>query len=164
MSAPETKGPDGKRRLPLLPKTEVAQEGDEERPPWHWAAIGAAAIFVFWLPLAFLANAALARVHGGAEVDQVPRAVQALMVGVNLLAFALASFAAGLLVGRFGGKAGPREATLAGLGAATIAWMIGIWGAQAGLLIGAMLLALLVAVSAGSARLGGSLGLRSRKA
>ena len=164
MSAPETKGNDGKRRLPLLPKVEVAQEGDEERPPWHWAAIGTAAIFVIWLPLAFLTNAALSRVHGGAEVEQVSRAVQWLMVGANLLAFALASLAGGLLVGRFGGQAGPREATVSGLGAATIAWMIGIWSASAGYLIGALLLALLVVVSAGSARVGGALGLRSRKA
>lgn len=164
MSAPEPKAPDGKRRLPLLPKVEVAVEGDEERPPWHWSAIGTAAIFVTWLPLAFLANAALARVHGGATVEQVSRTVQWLMVGVNLLAFALASLAGGALVGRFGGKAGRREATVAGLGAATIAWMMGIWSASAGYLIGALLLALLVAVSAGAARLGGALGLRSRKA
>lgn len=163
MSAPETKGPDGKRRLPLLPKVDDAPEGDEERPPWHWVAIGMAAIFVAWLPLAFVANAALSRLHGGAEIDQVPRSTQASMVGLNLLAFALASFAGGLLVGRFGGKAGVKEATLGGLATATAAWMIGIWGAQAGPLVGALLLALLVAVSAGSARFGGALGVRGRK-
>jgi hypothetical protein len=50
-----------KRRLPMLPKVEVADESDEDRPPWHWSAIGAVAIFIAWLPLAYIVNGPLGR-------------------------------------------------------------------------------------------------------
>ncbi|MFO0762935.1 MAG: hypothetical protein U0359_41245 [Byssovorax sp.] len=163
MPTPETKGPDGKRRLPLLPKVEVGDEGDEDRPPWHWSAIGVAAIFLLWLPLAALINAALARLAPAADPATVPRSTQALLVGGNLLGFALACLGGGLLVGRFGAKAGPREAMVSGAAAATLAWILGVTGAHAGPAIAALLLLLLAAVGAGAARLGGALGVRARK-
>ncbi len=41
-----------------------------------------------------------------------------------LLAFAIACFAGGFLVGRFGAKAGAKEATVAGFLAAAVAWAL----------------------------------------
>jgi tRNA-(ms[2]io[6]A)-hydroxylase len=54
-------------------------------------------------------------------------AAKRLLVGVAslgplALSYALATVSAGALVGRFGGKAGRREASLAGLLAAGVAW------------------------------------------
>ncbi len=145
-----TSGPDKKRHLPLLPKVEVAAEDDEDRPPWHWSAIAALGVFVFWLPLILALNGALPG----------PGAV---WVSLNAAAFALACAVSGFLVGRYGGKAGPREAMVGGAAAAATAWLAAATQGMRGPLTWALLLAVLVALGGGAARAGGALGLARRK-
>jgi tRNA-(ms[2]io[6]A)-hydroxylase len=152
-----------KRRLPLLPKTEVAAEGDEDRPPWHWTAIGAVGVFVVWLPLAFVVNGALGRALGG-DVTAMSASARAMTAALNVVAFALGCFAGGFVVGRFGGRAGRREATASGLAAGAIAWALAaLEGARSGWLIWALLLVAVAAIGAGAARIGGGIGLARRK-
>src|SRR5437764_5330805 len=122
-----------KRKLPVLQPPPPSQSPDEgpERPPWQWIGFGTVAIFVAWLPLAWLAErvsrAAVARVLAGEPLsgEDAARTVAALdaagrarlgvaMVVPNLAALGLAAFAGGWLVGRYGAGAGAREATLAG--------------------------------------------------
>ena len=146
-----TSGPDKKRHLPLLPKVEVAVEGDEDRPPWHWSAIGALGVFVFWVPLILMVSAVLP-------------GPGALWVTLNAAAFALACFGSGFLVGRYGGKAGRREAMVGGAAAAATAWLAAATQGMRGALTWALLLAVLVALGGGAARLGGALGVAGRKA
>jgi MFS family permease len=143
-------GPDNKRHLPLLPKAEVAVEGDEDRPPWHWSAIGAIGVFVFWLPLILAINGVLP-------------GPGAAWVALNAAAFALACFVSGFLVGRYGGKAGPREAMVGGVAAAATAWLAAATQGMRGPLTWVMLLAALVALGGAAARAGGALGHAGRK-
>jgi tRNA-(ms[2]io[6]A)-hydroxylase len=156
--------PDGKRRLPLAPRTDVADEADEDRPPWHWSGFGAVGVFVLWAPLAFIVNGTLA----GAAVDV---RWQVATIALNAAAFALASFGAGFLVGRFSGKAGRREATVAGFAAAAVAWAFTValtvtQGMRANVLTvvtWALILAALTGLGAGAGRAGGALGVRRRR-
>jgi len=148
--------PDKKRRLPLLPRAEVAVESDEDRPPWHWSAIGAVGVFVLWLPLAILVNGPLA---GSAPAGGASRA----SVALNAAAFALACFTSGFLVGRFGGKAGRREAMVGGAAAGATAWLIGTTQIVQGWGIWLVFLAVLVVFGGGAARAGGALGVSWRK-
>jgi tRNA-(ms[2]io[6]A)-hydroxylase len=145
---------------------EVAQEGDEDRPPWHWSAIGTVAIFMAWLPLAFMVNGALSRLAPGDAVAVSP-AARAAMVIVNLAAFALACFGGGFLVGRFGGQAGRREATVSGFAAASIACVLTatrtFQASVAAVVVWLLLLGALIAVGAGASRAGGDLGLKKRR-
>jgi len=145
-----TPPPDQKRRLPLLPRADV-DEVDEDRPPWHWSAIGAVAVFVFWLPLILAVGAAVA--GPGASWGSL-----------HLASFVLASFGSGLLIGRFGGKAGRREAAVGGAAAGATAWLVAVTqGAPGGILVWLLLLALIAAVGGGAAFAGGALGLARRK-
>ncbi len=51
-----------RRQLPILNQKMAPPAGAgpglegevEDRPPWHWAAIGALLVFVLWLPLAMV--------------------------------------------------------------------------------------------------------------
>ncbi len=162
-----TSKPRERVHLPVLGSA-PPEPGDEERPPWHWSAIGAVAIFLAWLPLAagasYLAARSLEAAPPG-EVATLSLRARALMVGSHALAFALASFAGGFLVGRFGGKAGPKEAAAAGLFAATLAWALAAaqpGGAGPGAIAWALILAAVVAIGAGAAWAGGRVGLRGR--
>jgi len=146
-----------KRRLPLLARAEVAEESDQDRPPWHWSAIGAAAIFLAWLPLAYVVNGPI----GEALSGRASAAIAA--VALNVTAFAVASFGGGYLVGRFGGRAGVKEATVCGVVAATIAWLLAAIQARSGVLVWLMLLTGMAMIGAGSSRVGGAFGLRGRK-
>jgi MFS family permease len=154
-----------KRRLPLAPGMSAVEDDDAERPPWHWSAIGAVAILLAWLPLAYIVNGVLSRVlAGAADPASAPPGVRAAMVALNLAAFAIACFAGGVLVGRYGGQAGKREATGAGFGVAAVAWALtAAIQARSGLLTWSLLLLVLGAIAGGSARAGGALGLRLRK-
>jgi MFS family permease len=146
-----------KRRLPMLPKVEVADESDEERPPWHWSAIGAVAVFIAWLPLAYIVNGPLGRLFDGGAAAPIAA------VALNVAAFAAAAFGGGYLVGRFGGRAGVKEATVCGVAAAVIAWALAVVQARSGVLVWIMLLTGVAMIGAGSARFGGRAGLRGRK-
>ena len=117
---------DGKRRLSVI------QEGESEegRSPQQWTLIGAGAILLFCVPLAMLAAALTKSVTVAYLPEGTGRTIQeawlALAPGVRLKlslvmllapisSLALAAVAGGALVGRFGGRAGTTEATMAGL-------------------------------------------------
>lgn len=146
-----------KRRLPMLGKVEVAHESDEDRPPWHWSAIGAVGVFLAWLPMAYIVNGPLGGLFSGGMVAKVAA------VALNIAAFVIGSFAGGYLVGRFGGRAGVKEATVAGVAASALAWALAAAQARSGLLVWIMLLTGMAMLGAGAGRVGGAVGLAGRK-
>jgi MFS family permease len=157
--APE---PAPKRKLAVL-QSSAGDDDGEERPPWHWVALGTVAIFIAWLPLAGLVNTLLRRMLDRLGDAGTPPSIQAAMVGLNVLAFVLAGAAGGFLVGRFGGRAGRREATASGVVVAAIAWAVAVaQGAPAGVLGWAMLLVVMATLGGGASCAGGRAGLRGR--
>ncbi len=114
----------------MIQPREGGENEGEERPPWHWIGFGAVAIFATWLPLAYAAQlvalrATEARFGSNATEAEVSLAIAAMSGAERLrltasqalphvLALAIAAFAGGFLVGRFGQKAGPRQAAAAG--------------------------------------------------
>lgn len=151
-----------KRRLPVL-KTEaqVEAEAEDDRPAWHWAAIGTVAVFLAWLPLLYVAHALLGAMLPS-EPSSAPPRLQAALIGADLLAFAIAGFAAGFLVGRVGKLATKREAMVSGISAAVLAWLVGVVGLTERPLAWALVLVVLVLVGGGSARFGGARGVKAR--
>ncbi|MGK3985056.1 hypothetical protein WME99_18555 [Sorangium sp. So ce136] len=157
-----TPGPE-KRRLPVLQSS--GDDEGEDRPPWHWIALGTVAMFIAWLPLAGLVNTLLRRMLERAGDAGAPTWVRFAMVGLNVVAFALAGVAGGYLVGRFGGRAGRREAAASGAVVATLAWALALAeGAPPGALVWALLLVVMVAIGSAASYAGGSAGLRARSA
>lgn len=174
--------PAPKRRLPIVSNSGggSASSGgggadeEQDRPPWHWSVIGAAAIFLAWLPLTMLASYATAGLvaRAGDGVDpsaagaDVPAHVPIVIVAMPTLAFGIASFAGGFLVGRYGGKAGKKEATVAGFLAAAVAWALAasqpVVGPGPGALAWALILVTIAAIGAIVAYAGGRWGLRRR--
>lgn len=159
-AAPPTPAP--KRRLPVL-KTEAQAEAEAEddRPPWHWAAIGTVAVFLTWLPLLYVAHALL-RSMVPSEPSSAPAPLQATLIGADVLAFAIACFAAGFLVGRVGKLATKREAMVSGIAAAALAWLVGVAGLAERPIAWLLVLVVLVLVGGASARFGGARGVTSR--
>jgi tRNA-(ms[2]io[6]A)-hydroxylase len=99
----------------------------------------------------------------GVDGAGAPPRMQVAMVALNALAFAAAAGAGGFLVGRFGGKAGQREATASGVLAGGIAWALALaQGAPAGALGWALLLVVMATLGGGAAYGGGRVGLRRR--
>ncbi|MCU0653828.1 MAG: hypothetical protein MUF64_00570 [Polyangiaceae bacterium] len=135
-----------RRQLPILnqklapPAGSIpGVDGEEERPPWHWSAIGAVLVFALWLPLAmvgqWLSSRLLLALVPGGSAQQIEGylagatasarlGVKAATAGPPLLCFAAACLAGGAMVGRFGGKAGTKEAAVGGLVAASTAWAL----------------------------------------
>lgn len=127
------------RRLPVLQNQAPEDEAAAARPRWHWALIGGGLIFTMWIPLAIVAEW-IARVLSASLVDVAdPQALArfsreaspsqravlvAAVVGPVALSFVLACLAGGALVGRFGGRAGAREAALGGVVAALASWLV----------------------------------------
>lgn len=150
-------------------------EADAERPPWHWSAIGAVSVFLVWGPLAMLAEAIGARLVGSAFDASDPASVAAhlasaaplersrfwiAVIGLPASSFVVAAALGGALVATFGGKAGLREATVAGVAAAVIVWAlaavrVGLVGSLATLVVVALL-------GAASAWAGAAIALRVR--
>jgi tRNA-(ms[2]io[6]A)-hydroxylase len=130
-----------RRRLPVLssssPSSSESNADDETRPPWHWVGFGTVAIFAAWLPLAYVAGAVsakmmAARFGADASKDAIDLALRAMTSGEraqimatvalpNVLGLALAAFAGGVVVGRFG--AGPYPARVAALSGAVTAFI-----------------------------------------
>lgn len=115
-----------KRRLPVIQEPKGApkggsgndaDEGDEERPPWQWGFFGAVAIFFFWLPGSMIAQALATRLVGDPQAAAAHGmgAIYLKLVLPHAVALALASVGGGFIVGKFGGKAGTREAVMAGV-------------------------------------------------
>lgn len=172
-----------RRQLPILNQkmapaagTVAPPEEDDDRPPWHWSAIGAVLVFTLWLPLAmagqWVSRQLLLGLVPGGSTSQVGEfltnastsaqlSVKVAMVGPPLTSFAFACISGGALVGYFGGKAGRKEATVGGLVAATTAWAL----TAAGVGLGAawMLWPPVAVLGSGFALLGGYLGERRRR-
>ncbi|MCC6525169.1 MAG: hypothetical protein IT373_21125 [Polyangiaceae bacterium] len=175
------KDADGKHRLPVLKGASPAPDEPPPRPPWHWVVLGAVGTLLAWLPLAWVGGrvteAVLTDAFAGATTAEDVAALvdgmssskkwllYAVVVGMPGLALGFAAVLGGLLVGRFGGAAGKKEATLAGVAAALLASVVvarglidsngfGVWLGTAGI----------IAVIAGaSGHVGGALGLRLRR-
>lgn len=115
------------RKLPVLRET----AGDERpRPPWRWVVAGVVLTLSLFAPAAIAAAAmgrrASAYLAPGATADEAARALApgaspsrflawiVVAAALPLFGFALASGVAGAVIGRFGGKAGVREATASG--------------------------------------------------
>lgn len=162
------------RRLPVI---QSSPDEGEPRPPSHWVAIAAALALALWAPLVLLAlplgRAIAARVAGVDDVSQLATAattspalraaVAAALIVPVLASLALAAGATGAIVGRFGGRAGAREAVLGCTLAALVAWGMSVsggalrpWPVAA---VTALLLGALAAVFAG---LGARIGPRRR--
>src|SRR5262249_21150257 len=114
------------RRLPVLQGDSTS---DDDRPAWHWVVIGFLFAFSIWAPLAMLASwggeQIVRRILGDLPPDELGlELAQASSVdrfwlwfgltGAPIVAYTFSCWAAGALVGRFGGKAGPKEAARAG--------------------------------------------------
>ncbi len=151
------------RRLPVLQSKN--DEPEEPRPAWHWVGFGAVAIFVAWLPLAYLAEnmgrkLATARL-GGAALESVSRnerlAVLARVAVPQILALAVSGAFGGFLVTKFGQNTKRRDAAFAGLSVGVLA--LGLTYSQVGFSLAALLVPILACASAAA---GGALGARRR--
>ena len=108
------------RRLPVLQSS--SDEG-ASRPPWHYLVIGAGFTITLWLPLAVVGTWAGALLNSWAPRSAV------LQVAPLMLTFLVACLASAVFVGRFGGKAGVREAILGNLlGSAVVLGLAGLGG------------------------------------
>jgi hypothetical protein len=121
------------------------------RPPWQWVGFGAVAIFVVWLPLAFVAGVVASRLGGMAEAP----VASFLVLAAGL---AIGAVAGGFVVGRWGtAGVGVRESALAGLTAALVATALSL--GSPGALAGALPT---IVVAVGFSTLGGWLGTRPK--
>jgi len=154
-----------KRRLPVV---QTGEPAEEPRPAWHWVGFGAVAIFIVWLPLAYLAEALGRRLTAGilgpageshfSELSRSERlAVLARIAVPQGFALVLAAMAGGFLVTRFGQKTTPRDAAFAGLSVGALA--LGLTFAQAGFSLAGLVVPV---VATGAAAAGGALGRRKR--
>ncbi len=139
-----------------------ARDGPEEvRPRWQWVSFGALAILVVWVVLASATQLAVSALAGhGTPEDEVGSRSVALGAVVLVLrsgSLALAGWAGGFLLGRWGQSVGVRESATAGLVVASFAVTLS-W-AQGGVVWGA-LLALPLAM--GPAAIGAWMGRRAR--
>ncbi len=166
------------RRLPVLQNQAPEDEAAATRPPWHWALIGGGLIFTMWIPLAILAEwiarvlsahlvdvgdpGAMARFNQQASPSQ--RAMLVIfVVGPVALSFVAACLAGGALVGRFGGRAGVREAAFGGVVAALASWVVAaLAGSLSPWLLAVAALVVLGAVGGLIAGAGGRFGVGRR--
>jgi putative Mn2+ efflux pump MntP len=134
-----------KRHLPIVQSND--SDAGPPRARWQWVGFGVLAIFVVWLPLEAAASATSA---GSLPVFAL------LSIGV----LAVASFAGGFMVGRWGGPdVGPRDAALSGLVAAVVA--IALSWVSSGIVVEALLV---IVASVPMAAWGGNMGKRARHA
>lgn len=147
------------------------REEDQDRPPWQWSIIGAVAVFLAWLPLAALLNTLVARaLRSAAPPDSADISAaatplaRAVIMGANAFCFAIAALGGGYLVGRFGGRAGVRQAMTSGLVAAVVAWLLAAaQSPEKSPLVWIPLVLLLAGLGGGAAYLGGRLGRRAAR-
>jgi hypothetical protein len=167
-----------KHRLPVVnapaPSRSPEPQPEEAHPAWHWIGLGTVAVFVAWLPLSYFAErirrwATEGWLGAPATPEDAARAIAALgaaqraelgllMAAIHGAALAIAAFAGGLFVGRYGGDTiGAREASLAGLTAALLASALA-WSGLSWVPLVA------IALAAASAFAGGRAGVARRPA
>jgi hypothetical protein len=138
-----------KRRLPVLQSEAPEDAAAARRPPWQWVFIGAGFVLTIWVPL-MIVGLWLARALAFAPLFSV------------LVTFAVSCGAAGVLVGRFGGRAREREAALAGLSGGLVACVIALLGGSTPVSMLTPAALALGVLGATMAWLGGRAGVRSR--
>lgn len=163
-----------KRHLPIVPAQGSSEPEEPPRPPWHWVGFGVVAIFGAWLPLAWIAARVVRgwlerRFPGAASPEELAASfadmpagerasVVAMLAVPHVLALALAAFAGGYLVGRWGEGTTRREPALAGLFAGIVACVL-TFGALSGFSFAPLVVPL---VAAPIAFVGGNVG-RARR-
>ncbi len=155
--------PDKKRRLPLLQNKSPEDESEAlPRPPWHWSGIGVVVSFLVWLPIAAGIAALTARLTPTAATPAVGLGI--LIVGMHLFGFLVATFAAGFLIGKFGGDAGPKEGAVSGFFTAAFAVALAAAGPRVGgtIVTWALLLVIVGAIGAASSMVGAKVGKKRR--
>lgn len=172
-SAPPSKGDGGDGAAP-------DDDAIEVRPPWHWVGFGTVAIFAAWLPLAYVAQAVVARVLAqrfgatataqdiASSLGTMPAGERARLMAIlalpNVFALGLAAFGGGYLVGRFGKGTGARESASAGAMTALVALALSLGGGAAAGGLAAVATALVtVFIAVGFAAWGGRVGVRKRE-
>jgi hypothetical protein len=155
------------RRLTVLQDT----SSDDERPAWQWTLIGVLFAQCIWVPLAMLALWVVGRAlppGEGASLVVVGALHDRLWLWLCLtappiLTYAFSCWAAGALVGRFGGSTGPKDTALMGALATLVACAITSLAGVPFLLYLAALVVLLP-FGVGGGWLGGRFGVRLRTA
>ena len=172
-SAPPSKGEGGDGAAP------DDDNAVEVRPPWHWVGFGTVAIFAAWLPLAYVAQAVVARVLAqrfgatataqdiASSLGTMPAGERARLTAIlalpNVFALGLAAFGGGYLVGRFGTGTGTREAASAGAMTALVALALSLGGgATAGGMAAVATALVIVVIAVGFAAFGGRVGRRKK--
>ena len=89
-----------------------------DRSPWAWVLLGVCANFAVLVPLAMLMMSMLKTIYQRGDHSRAWIAVAAV------LCLCLSSTFGGYLVGRFGGKATPREGLYSGLLSGAIMWAL----------------------------------------
>lgn len=158
-----------RRQLPVLknePAPEPEAADDEARPPWHWAGFGVVAIFAAWLPLSYVGGAISKRLVSGIDLEHFDtlstgeQAKLGLMVGLpTMIGLAIAAFAGGFVVGRFGTGPGTRVAAVSGAITALIVTVLSWVGYSGAVLISSLIL---FTLATGFAALGGRVGEKRR--
>ena len=145
------------RRLPVL-NVPATEDGEAEaRPAWQWVAIGAALVLVLFLPLSVVG------VFLGAELARAFQGGPTLAALPTLVLFAGSAFAAGAITGRFGRRAGPSSALLAGaLGGALVLLLAALGRAFASWTVASAAAIGVLSISSGFSWLGARLGKRLR--
>jgi tRNA-(ms[2]io[6]A)-hydroxylase len=156
------------RRLPVLQEAAIEDDG---RPPWHWTLIGTLFALSIWVPLAMLSGwmAGKAVHHLVGDVppeniaDQLASSTGATRVGlwlavtgVPILTFAVSCLGSGALVGRFGSRAGIKEAAEGCALAAAVGALLSM--VQGGWVFSLASMVVLGPVGAAAGWLGGRIG------
>jgi prepilin signal peptidase PulO-like enzyme (type II secretory pathway) len=113
------------RRLTVL----SSSADEDERPAWQWTVIGVLFVFAIWAPLAvagtWVTGRLIDRVLGAARPEELPRlvaeappamrtALWLASTATPMATYALACWASGALIGRFGARITTRRAAWAG--------------------------------------------------
>jgi tRNA-(ms[2]io[6]A)-hydroxylase len=139
--------------------------------------IGLLFIYCIWVPLAMLGNwiaqHALDAAFGNLPADEIARRLSAggsssrfslwlASIAAPILTYSFACWSAGALVGRFGGKAGPKEAVTAGALSALVGCVLSLIGASTASSLAALLVLLPLGIAA--AWVGARFGMKRRVA
>jgi tRNA-(ms[2]io[6]A)-hydroxylase len=156
------------RRLPVL---QEAKSDDDGRPAWHWTFIATLFALSIWVPLAMLggwmASRVVRRLVGDVPADSIADQLASAtgpsrfgllfaVTAVPILSFAVSCVASGALVGRFGNRAGIKEAVQGCAVAAAVGALLSM--AQAGWASSLASLVVLLPAGAASGWLGGRIG------
>lgn len=153
----------GQKPAPPLGSPQLIPDQDDDRPPWHWSAIGSVLVFVLWLPLSMV-TAWISRLAVGESPDAATAhggRAALVQILVAILGLALASLGGGAIVTRYGKTAGVREATISGLAVAIVATLVAV--VTSGRVLDVWIVVPVGAISAGFCHVGGRLGLHFRQ-